>query len=67
MAAREQQEGRGHPSHVMAVATRAYKLATRLGRQREAGSTIRKAFIKTYGDLRGECFYSIWLEWGDEC
>ncbi|MBF8298772.1 MAG: hypothetical protein HW409_940 [candidate division NC10 bacterium] len=66
MAEREQREGQGHPSHVMAVATRAYKLATRLGRQREAGSTIRKAFIKTYGDLRGECFYSIWLEWADD-
>ena len=66
MAAREQQEGRGHPSHVMAVATRAYMLARKLGRQREAGSTIRKAFIKTYGDLRGECFYSIWLEWADD-
>ena len=63
MAEREQRGGQGHPSHVMAVATRAYKLATRLGRQREAGSTIRKAFIKAYGDLRGECFYSIWLEW----
>jgi hypothetical protein len=50
----------------MAVATRAYKLARKLGRQREAVSTIRKAFIKAYGDLRGECFYSIWLEWADD-
>lgn len=63
MEAGEQREGRGHPSHVMAVATRAYRLATKLGRQREAVSTIRKAFVRTYGDLRGECFYSIWLEW----
>ena len=63
MEAGKQREGWGHPSHVMAVATRAYRLATKLGRQREAVSTIRKAFVKTYGDLRGECFYSIWLEW----
>ena len=66
MAEREQREAQGHPSHVMAVATRAYKLARKLGRQREAVATIRKAFIKTYGDLRGECFYSIWLEWADD-
>jgi hypothetical protein len=66
MAEREQREGQGHPSHVMAVATRAYKLARKLGRQREAVATIRKSFIRTYGDLRGECFYSIWLEWADD-
>lgn len=66
MSAIEQQERWGHPSHLMAVATRAYKLAQELGRQREAVATIRKSFIRTYGDLRGECFYSIWLEWADD-
>jgi len=46
MAARERREERGHPSHVMAVATRAYKLARKLGQQREATAKIREAFIK---------------------
>jgi hypothetical protein len=49
----------------MAVATRAYMLAAKLGRHQEAVASIRKAFIKSYGDLRGECFHSIWLEWID--
>jgi hypothetical protein len=56
----------GHPSRAIALATQAYKLGKRLGRQREAVVTIRQAFIRTYGELRGECFYSIWLEWVDE-
>ncbi len=66
MATSEVREVWGHPSHVIATASRAYKLAKKLGRQREAATKIREAFIKTYGDLRGECFYSIWLEWTDE-
>lgn len=66
MSAIEQQERSGHPSHLMAAATRAYRLAKELGRQREAVAMIRKAFVKSYGDLRGECFYSIWLEWADD-
>ncbi len=66
MGATEQRGERGHPSYLLAAASRAYKLGKKLGRQREAAAKIRKAFIKTYGDLRGECFYSIWLEWADE-
>ena len=66
MVATEQREAWGHPSQLLAVASRAYKLGKKLGRQREATTKIRKAFINTYGDLRGECFYSIWLEWADE-
>ena len=66
MVATEKQEALGHPSHLLAAATRAYMLGKKLGRQREAIEKIRKAFIKTYGDLRGECFYSIWLEWANE-
>ena len=61
-----QQEPQGHPSHLIAVASQAYKLGKKLGRQREAASRIRGAFIKHYGQLRGECLYSIWLEWADE-
>lgn len=66
MSATGQQERRRHPSHLMAAATRAYTLAKELGRQQEAVAIIRKAFTRAYGDLRGECFYSIWLEWVDE-
>ncbi len=66
MVTSEQRQVWGHPSRVMAVASRAYKLAKKLGRRREAATKIREVFIKTYGDLRGECFYSIWLEWADE-
>ena len=66
MVATEQREVWGHPSHLLAAATRAYMLGKKLGRQREAVAKVRKAFIKTYGDLRGECFYSVWLEWADE-
>ena len=66
MASSKVQEVWGQPSHVIATASRAYKLARKLGRQREAATKIREAFIKTYGDLRGECFYSIWLEWADD-
>ena len=66
MVTSEQREVWGHPSRVMAVASRAYNLAKKLGRQREAAGKIRKAFVTTYGDLRGECLYSIWLEWADE-
>lgn len=62
----QQQEASGHPTRVITVASQAYKLAKKLGRQREAAAKIREAFIKTYGNLRGECFYSIWLEWVDE-
>jgi hypothetical protein len=61
-----QQEPNGYPSHLIAVASQAYKLGKKLGRQREAASNIRKAFIQHYGQLRGECLYSIWLEWTDE-
>lgn len=63
MTATARHESNGHPSHLIAVATRAYKLGKMLGRQREAGSRIRQAFINHYGQLRGECLYSIWLEW----
>ena len=66
MVATEQREAWGHPSHLLAAASRAYTLAKKLKRHREAATKIRKAFIKTYGDLRGECLYSIWLEWADE-
>ena len=66
MVASEQRQVWGHPSLVIATASRAYKLAKKLGRQREAAGKIREAFVKTYGDLRGECLYSIWLEWADE-
>ena len=66
MATLDQRDARGHPSHVIAAATRAYKVAKKLGQEQGASANIRKAFIKNYGDLRGECFYSIWLEWGDE-
>ncbi|HZY31905.1 MAG TPA: hypothetical protein VFF86_09730 [Candidatus Methylomirabilis sp.] len=66
MAEREQREARGHPSHTMAAANRAFRLAKKLGRQREAIALIRKAFVRSYGELRGECFYSIWLEWVDD-
>ena len=66
MVEKEQRGSWGHPSHLLAAATRAYKLGKKLGRQREAIAKIRKAFIKTYGELRGECLYSIWLEWADE-
>ncbi len=66
MEASEVREEWGQPSRVIATASRAYKLAKKLGRQREAATKIREAFINTYGDLRGECFYSIWLEWTDE-
>ena len=61
-----QQEPNGHPSHLIAIASQAYTLGKKLGRQREAASKIRKAFIQHYGQLRGECLYSIWLEWTDE-
>jgi hypothetical protein len=66
MVAQQQGEAWGHPSRVIVTAYRAYTLAKKLGRQREARKKIREAFIKTYGDLRGECFCSIWLEWVDE-
>ena len=66
MTATVPQEHHGHPSHLIAVASKAYKLGKKLGRQREAASRIRGAFIKHYGQLRGECLYSIWLEWADE-
>ena len=66
MMATEQPEEMGHPSRLLAAATRAYKFGKKLGRHREAIAKIRKAFITTYGDLRGECFYSIWLEWADD-
>lgn len=66
MVAVEQQEASGHPARVITAASQAYKLAKKLGRQREATAKIREAFIRTYGNLRGECFYSIWLEWVDE-
>ncbi len=66
MGTSEQQAVWGHPSQVIATASRAYRLAKKLGRHREAATKIREAFIKTYGALRGECFYSIWLEWMDE-
>ncbi len=65
MKAAAHQQLNGHPSHLIAVATQAYKLGKQLGRQREAGSRIRTAFVKHYGQLRGECLYSIWLEWAD--
>lgn len=66
MVAEHRQEASGHPTRVITAASQAYKLARQLGRQREAAAKIREAFIKTYGNLRGECFYSIWLEWVDE-
>lgn len=59
----EQQEASGHPTCVITVASQAYKLAKQLGRRWEAAVKIRVAFIKTHGNLGGECFYSIWLEW----
>lgn len=62
----QEQQVSGHPTHVLTAASRAYKLAKGLGQQREAATKIREAFVKTYGTLRGECFYSIWLEWADE-
>jgi len=65
MTTTAQKEPNGHPSHLIAVASQAYMLGKKLGQQREAASRVRKAFILHYGRLRGECLYSIWLEWTD--
>jgi hypothetical protein len=63
MAGREGHRMQADPCLLLSAATRAYAFSSGLGKQREATMNVRKAFIAAYGNLRGECLYSIWLQW----